>query len=385
VKADDKSKVYGQTDPAFTVSYTGFVNGDTESVLGGTLSFSRAPGEAVGSYLITPSGLTSTNYAISFATGNLTISKAALTVTAADATRVYGDANPVLTGTLTGVQAGDNITASYASSADASSPVGNHAIVPTLHDPNGKLGNYNVTINNGTLSITKASLTVNIDNKSRLYGAADPTFTGSVVGIRNGDNITATYVPGATISSPVGAYAITATLGDPDTKLGNYNVTVNNGILTIAPAPLNVTTDDKSRRYGGANPAFTGTITGIQNGDNLTLSFSTAATASSPVGTYAIVASVNDPGNKLGNYTVTAANGTLTISPAGVTGITIVANHAHIVGSADGGTVFKIEASTNLSTWTEVGTVTVAADGSFELIDPDLATLETRFYRAIAP
>jgi hypothetical protein len=103
------------------------------------------------------------------------------------------------------------------------------------------------------------------------------------------------------------------------------------------------------------------------------------------VGTYAIVASVNDPGNKLGNYTVTAANGTLTISPAGVTGITIVANHAHIVGSADGGTVFKIEASTNLSTWTEVGTVTVAADGSFELIDPDLATLEARFYRAIAP
>jgi hypothetical protein len=42
-------------------------------VLGGTLAFARAPGESVGGYLITPSGLTSANYTITFNTGTLDI------------------------------------------------------------------------------------------------------------------------------------------------------------------------------------------------------------------------------------------------------------------------------------------------------------------------
>lgn len=61
---------------AFTVTYAGFVNSENQSVLGGTLTFGRAPGENVGSYLITPSGLTSANYAITFNTGMLTITAA---------------------------------------------------------------------------------------------------------------------------------------------------------------------------------------------------------------------------------------------------------------------------------------------------------------------
>jgi trimeric autotransporter adhesin len=73
VSADAKTKTYGAVDPTFTVSYAGFVNGETNTVLGGTLAFVRAPGENVGSYLITPSGLTSGNYAITFNPGTLTI------------------------------------------------------------------------------------------------------------------------------------------------------------------------------------------------------------------------------------------------------------------------------------------------------------------------
>jgi len=49
-------------------------------VLGGTLVFARAPGENVGDYLITPSGLTSANYAISFNPGTLTITAAQVPV-----------------------------------------------------------------------------------------------------------------------------------------------------------------------------------------------------------------------------------------------------------------------------------------------------------------
>src|SRR5207249_1509042 len=76
VTADAKTKTYGAADPAFTVTYAGFVNGDTAAALGGTLSFARAPGENVGSYFITPSGPTSSNYTIAFNTGTLTITKA---------------------------------------------------------------------------------------------------------------------------------------------------------------------------------------------------------------------------------------------------------------------------------------------------------------------
>jgi hypothetical protein len=73
VTADAKTKTYGAADPTFTVSYAGFVNSETPAALGGTLTFARAPGETVGSYLITPSGLTGSNYAITFNTGTLTI------------------------------------------------------------------------------------------------------------------------------------------------------------------------------------------------------------------------------------------------------------------------------------------------------------------------
>ena len=73
VTADDKTKTFGTADPAFTVSYAGFVNAETPAVLDGTLAFARAPGESVGDYLITPSGLSSGNYAITFNTGTLTV------------------------------------------------------------------------------------------------------------------------------------------------------------------------------------------------------------------------------------------------------------------------------------------------------------------------
>jgi hypothetical protein len=111
-------------------------------------------------------------------------------------------------------------------------------------DPNGKLANYSVTITNGTLTVTPAGLTVAANNASRAYGAANPTFTGTITGIQNGDSITATYATTATSSSPVGTYPIVPTLVDPNHKLSNYNVTVNDGTLTIttttAPTILSI-------------------------------------------------------------------------------------------------------------------------------------------------
>jgi hypothetical protein len=78
VTADDKSKVYdGSVFPVgdYTVSYAGFVNGEDETVLGGMLTFTGAAVTAVvaGRYAITPEGLTSGNYEITFVDGELWI------------------------------------------------------------------------------------------------------------------------------------------------------------------------------------------------------------------------------------------------------------------------------------------------------------------------
>ena len=76
VTAEDKSKTYGAADPGFTITYNGFITGEDKSVLGGELSFTRAPGEDAGAYAITPAGLTANNYDITFISGNLTITEA---------------------------------------------------------------------------------------------------------------------------------------------------------------------------------------------------------------------------------------------------------------------------------------------------------------------
>jgi hypothetical protein len=99
----------------------------------------------------------------------------------------------------------------------------------------------------------------------------------------------------------------------------DYNLTLVNGTLTVTPAPLTVTANDATRVYGQPNSVFTGSIVGIQNNDNITATYSSSATGTSLVGTYAIVPSAVDPDGKLPNYNVTLVNGTLTITPAALT------------------------------------------------------------------
>jgi len=82
------------------------------------------------------------------------VSRAPLTVTAHDATRAYGQANPPLTGDTVGVQNGDALDASFVTLADATSLPGTYSITPVLADPGSRLGNYNVTATPGTLTIT---------------------------------------------------------------------------------------------------------------------------------------------------------------------------------------------------------------------------------------
>lgn len=158
-----------------------------------------------------------------------------LVVTAMNAGRFYGDANPQFTGTVTGLIPGDTITVTYSSVADSSSSVGDYQIVPTLNDPDNHLGRYNVVINNGTLSIAPAPLSIVADDLSRGAGQPNPAFTGTVTGVKNGEAISATFASSASISSQAGAYDIVPTLQDGSGKISNYAVTISNGTLTVTP------------------------------------------------------------------------------------------------------------------------------------------------------
>lgn len=108
--------------------------------------------------------------------------------------------------------------------------VGLYAVTVTATDDGTPPLNTNDTFN---IVVDKALLAVSGNNTNRPYGEADPTFTGTLVGVTNSDNLTVTFATIATPSSPPGDYAITPILQDPDSRLGNYSVITNNGTLSI--------------------------------------------------------------------------------------------------------------------------------------------------------
>jgi hypothetical protein len=105
--------------------------------------------------LFTPTDTTS--YTVATTNVTLVVLPVPPTVTAGDATRPYGQTNPLFTGTIIGLTNDDNITTIYSCTATASSPPGAYSIVPSLADPNHRLGNYTVSTNKGTLTVLSMS------------------------------------------------------------------------------------------------------------------------------------------------------------------------------------------------------------------------------------
>jgi YVTN family beta-propeller protein len=174
VTANNASQVYGGAPPAFGVSYSGFANGDTETSLGGTLicASTATQSSPIGHYPITCSGQSSSTYAITYVSGTLTIGPAPLTITANNVSRPYGASNPILTGTIAGVQNGDPITASFTTAAGPANVVGAYPITSVLHDPSNLLSNYSVKVVNGTLSVVpeRTTLKITLSPSSILVG-----------------------------------------------------------------------------------------------------------------------------------------------------------------------------------------------------------------------
>jgi hypothetical protein len=177
-------------------------------------------------------------------------------------------------------------------------------------------GNYSGSTSSAVLEVvTPAPLKVTANNNSRLYGQSNPGLSGTITGIANGDNITATYSTSATPASPAGTYAIAPALADPANKLGNYTVTINSGTLTVNPAIVTITANNSTKVLNAPNPAFTPSYSGFVNGDTSSVLTSmptctSMATTTSPVGTYSITCS----GAAATNYTFSYVSGTLTIT-----------------------------------------------------------------------
>jgi len=183
-----------------------------------------------------------------------------LTVTAANASRVYGAANPVLTASASGALPGDTFTFTASTVATPSSPVGTYSIVPAATGAN--LANYNVVYVNGTLTVGFAILTVTPNNQTIVAGSALPSLTATITGFVNGD--TQAVVTGspaltttATSSSPAGSYPIAATAGT--LAASNYSFTFGTGTLTITPA-INSGVGFTGRAMVGTQPIVGATV-----------------------------------------------------------------------------------------------------------------------------
>ncbi|MEK9212916.1 MBG domain-containing protein [Sphingomonas sp. 2378] len=228
------------------------------------------------------------------------ITPATLTYVADAASRGYGDANPALTGNVTGFVNNETVasatsgTLAFTSTAGVTNGIGQYAVTGSGLTANN--GNYVFTQDTGNataLTITPRAITVDADAQSRLYGDAEPTFTYTVGGngLVNGDTLTGALATDAVATSDIGQYSI---LQGTLAASANYALTFAGNDLSVTPRPLTVTytATPVSGVYGNGLPDLEGAVAidGLVNGDSLTgnAAWTTGASATPVVGRYAV-------------------------------------------------------------------------------------------------
>ena len=189
----------------------------------------------------------------------------------------------------------------------------------------GTAANYILNYTNGTLNVTKAPLTVKVNDATRVYGDPNPAFTFLYTGfVYSQDPTVITTAPTVTTASQtanVGTYDMTPSGG----LATNYAFTSYlKGTLTITPAALTVKADDKVIFAGDNLPALTSTYTGFKNSDNAgnTLAsgpvYTVSPAYSGKAGVYTITATGIVQKQSPNNYSpVTYQPGTLYVNPKG--------------------------------------------------------------------
>ena len=162
VTADPVSKTYGKAEPELTYTAEGLVGTDT---LTGELT--REAGENVGTYAIKQGTLSaSDNYTLAFEGEDLTINKAAITITADDKSSKYKSDIAELTYQVGGDYVdGDDLGVTISTSADSTSPVGEYDITVDWNEN----PNYTAKLSNGKYTITKSDLAISASGYSGTY------------------------------------------------------------------------------------------------------------------------------------------------------------------------------------------------------------------------
>lgn len=330
IRANDQTKVYdGQPYSGGNgVSYTGLVYGETSAVLQGTLQYSGTSQQAVnvGSYTITPGGLSSANYTITYTSGQLHILKAPLTITASGVVKTY-DGQPFsggngvsysgfVNGETTSVLQG---TLSYGGSAQGAQNAGSYTIVPAGYTAT----NYDITYVNGSLLINPAPLTIAALDQSKpydglVYGGGHSVRYSGFVGNDNATNAlsgTLAFSGSWQGATAAGSYAIVP----QGLSAANYTITYTNAQLSIQKVPLVVKVANCTKTYDG-QPYSAGYIlnyAGFVNNEGPSqlagsAVFGGAAIGARAAGNYPITVS----GLSAANYTIQYVDGLLTINKA---------------------------------------------------------------------
>ena len=342
ITANSENITYGDDKPTFSVSYSGFVNNENESVLGGSLVLEcdYVKYENVGTYSITPSGLTSGNYAITFESGKLTVRKKQITATISLLSdsiyvtdHVLSVAKPSVA--FSGLVSDDTLTVTYTA-------VNNETTVatPLTDSTTLKKGVYTVNAvfsgdksGNYDITVTAAKLTVKEYDGTVTKVAVPVANTGLVYNASNQDGIKhnqANYgdyytVSGTASATNAGDYSVTVTLKDKTSCVWDDNTTDDKTVewtISKLKITVKVTNANQSATYNGAEPTINTdtTVTLTDNGASAPsfvsneLSFSVTKVAGVNAGNYTLTPSAKaKSGYSVDNYDITPTNGTFKI------------------------------------------------------------------------
>ncbi|MEL4309044.1 MBG domain-containing protein [Joostella sp. CR20] len=321
ITAEASSKTYGDTDPVFTYTATGFIDTDDETIISGSLT--REVGEDVGNYTILLGSLSAPGYDISFNTSNFEITPKELIVTAdAHQSKIYGDEDPELTFTANGFTNGDNNDVLSGSlSREDGENVGDYEIlIETLSAGE----NYTINYTSDTFEITSRTLTITTDlGQNKQYGSPEPTLTYTVSNLAESDTKSIlvgelTRAPGETI----GTYPISQ--GSLTTN-SNYTILFEGADFYITQRILNITANaNQFKTYGEEDPEFTFTAEGfVASEDESNLTGVLTREAGENVGIYEILIGTLSAGE---NYVINYTSDTFEIKKAIIDGISLLDN-----------------------------------------------------------
>ncbi|MDO5602220.1 MAG: MBG domain-containing protein [Oscillospiraceae bacterium] len=246
-------KAYGEENPAFSVRYEGFVNGDTaETALEGEPSFYTLCGKdspvrynadgSVGVYGVSAGGLTAKtnenggyNYTLRYESGTIKVLPREVRLIADPHEKVYGDPDPAPSYRIEGGVVKQDELKGLTLTREEGEDVGRYQYLfdeaqLTISDRD----NYTIIYVPDDLTITPAELIITANDASRPLKTPNPAFTVQYSGFKRGEGPAALtgelqFICEAGYASPVGKYPITPY----GLESGNYTIQYVDGTLTV--------------------------------------------------------------------------------------------------------------------------------------------------------